>query len=63
MQFDSEGTKKPYSRPTLTKLTLEQAKQFMAHLTNCRDQEALDALESLRQEKEQSDGEKRKRSA
>ena len=28
MQFDSESKKKPYSPPTVTKLTLEQAKQF-----------------------------------
>jgi len=62
MQFDSEGTKKPYSPPTLTKLTPEQARHFVAHRTNCSDQEAQDALESLRQEEEQSNRETRKRS-
>jgi hypothetical protein len=47
MQFDSEGKKKPYSSPTVRKLTLEQAKQFVADRANCNDQEAADFLESL----------------
>lgn len=52
MQFDSEGTKKTYSRPTLKKLTLEQAKQFLMDRTNCGDQEAEDAVERLCQERD-----------
>ena len=54
MQFDSEGKKKPYSSPTLTKLSTDQAKQFVASNTNCSDQEAADLLESLRQEQQQN---------
>jgi len=40
MLFDFDSKKKPYSSPTITKLTLEQAKQFL--------REATDVLESLR---------------
>jgi len=54
MQFDSESKKKPYSPPTLTKLSTDQAKQFVASNTNCGDQEATDLLESLRQEQRQN---------
>jgi hypothetical protein len=54
MQFDSESKKKPYSPPTVTKLTLEQAKQFVAGHANCSDQEATDLLESLRREQQQN---------
>jgi hypothetical protein len=42
MLFDSDSEKKPYSSPTIIKLTLEQAKQFL--------REATDVLESLRRE-------------
>jgi hypothetical protein len=44
MLFDSDSKKKPYSSPTITKLTLEQAKQFL--------REATDVLESLRREQD-----------
>ena len=37
--------KKPYSPPTLTKLTLEQAKKVVADRKNCREEEATDLLE------------------
>jgi hypothetical protein len=71
MKPDSKAKKKPYSPPTVAKLTPEQAKQFVAHRTNCSDQEAADFLESLRREQprneEQSQNDanddKRKRSA
>jgi len=42
MLFDSDSKKKPYSSPTITKLTLEQARKFL--------REATDVLESLRRE-------------
>ena len=54
MQFDSESKKKPYSPPTVKKLTLEQAKQFVAGHANCSDQEATDLLEPLRREQQQN---------
>jgi hypothetical protein len=40
--------KKPYSPPTLTKLTTEQARQFVADRNNCSEEEATDSLKSLR---------------
>jgi hypothetical protein len=55
MQLDSEGKKKPYCPPAVTKLTREQAKQFVADRTNCSDQEAADFLESLRREQRQNE--------
>jgi hypothetical protein len=56
--------KKPYSAPTLTKLTPEQAKAFVADRNNCSGEEAADFLNSL-QQWPQSNGrdQKRKRSA
>jgi hypothetical protein len=59
MQFDSDCTKKRYFRPILTKLTPEQAKQFLADRIPCNDEEADVALDSLRQEAELRKGEKR----
>jgi hypothetical protein len=50
MDFDSESKKQPYSPPSVRKLTLEQAKQFVACHTNCSHQEAAELLESLRRE-------------
>jgi hypothetical protein len=48
MGFDPKNQKKkPYSPPTVTKLTPEQARQFVAERANCSDQEAEDFLESL----------------
>jgi hypothetical protein len=44
MLFDPDSKKNPYSSPTMTKLTLEQAKQFL--------REATDVLESLRREQD-----------
>ena len=37
--------KKPYSPPTLTKLTPEQAKTTLANRKNCGEEEAADLLE------------------
>lgn len=47
MQFDSKGKKKPYFPPTITKMTPEQARQFIAARVRCSDQEAAHFLESL----------------
>jgi hypothetical protein len=55
MQSDSEGEKKSYSPPTVTKLTPEQARQFVKGRTNCSDQEAADFLESMRREQQQNE--------
>jgi hypothetical protein len=75
MKSDSEGKKKPYAPPTVTRLPPERAKQFVADRTNCSDQEAADILESLRREQQRNqekqneqpqnnaNDEKRKRSA
>ncbi len=50
MQSDSKGKKRPYSPPVVTKLTSEQAKQFIAHRATCSDQEAAHFVESLRRQ-------------
>jgi hypothetical protein len=44
MLFDSDSKKTPYSSPTIAKLTLEQAKQFL--------REATDVLESLHRDQD-----------
>lgn len=51
----SKYKKRPYSPPTATKLTLEQAKRFVAEHSDCTDQEAVGLLESLRREQQQKD--------
>jgi hypothetical protein len=58
MESDAKDRKKkPYSHPTVTKSTLEQAKKFVADRNNCSDQEAADFLELLRrQQQQQSEG-------
>jgi hypothetical protein len=55
MQFDSYTKKKPYSPPAVTKLTLEQAKQFVTDHTDCNAKEAANFLDSLRPEQKQSE--------
>jgi hypothetical protein len=50
MHFDSERNKKPYSSPTLTKLTVEQARRFVTDHANCSDPETMKLLEALRRE-------------
>ena len=64
MPSDSKSKKRPYSFPTATTLTAEQARQFVADRAICSDQEAEDFLESLRRELQQNDAndEERKRS-
>jgi hypothetical protein len=50
MQFDPKSKKKPYSHPTVTKMTPEQARKFVADRAKCGDQEAAHFLSSLRRE-------------
>jgi hypothetical protein len=50
MHYDSESNKKPYSSPTLTKLTVEQAKRFLTGHANCSHPETMKLLEALRRE-------------
>jgi hypothetical protein len=47
----STQEKKPYLPPTATKLTLDQAKQFVADKTNRSEEEAADFLESMQEQK------------
>jgi hypothetical protein len=54
MQFDCKEKKKPYSPPTITKLTPTQARQVVADLASCGDQEAADFLEVLRREEQRA---------
>jgi hypothetical protein len=51
MQSSSVGKKKVYFPPAATKLTQEQARQFVAGRADCSDQEAEDLLESLLRER------------
>jgi hypothetical protein len=51
MQSDPNGKKRPYSPPTVTKLSFTQAKEFVASHSRRSDQQATDWLESLRREK------------
>jgi len=53
MHFDSDSKKKTYAPPSITKLSRELAKQFVACHANCSDQEATDLLESLCREQQQ----------
>ncbi len=56
--------KKPFSPPTLTTLTPEQAKKLVADRKNCSEEEAADFLNSLlRQQPNNTMDQKRKRSA
>jgi hypothetical protein len=45
----STRNRQPYSKPTVTKLTREQAKKVVVDRTGCDDQDAEDLLESMRQ--------------
>jgi len=53
-QGDSNGKKHPYFPPVLTKLTVEQAIQFVSEHTDHSEQQAIELLESLRQELQQN---------
>jgi hypothetical protein len=51
MVWDCETKKKrPYSPPSLTTLTLEQAKELVADRRKCGEEEAHDFLKSVRQQ-------------
>jgi hypothetical protein len=52
MKKDSPGKKRPYSPPLARKLTLEEAKRFVAEHANWSDQ-AMTLLDSLRREQQQ----------
>jgi hypothetical protein len=54
MQSLSESKKKPYAPPRLTKLTPEQAKQFVVDHVHCSDQEAVDLVRLLRRKQQQN---------
>jgi hypothetical protein len=54
--------KKPYSPPTLTKMTREQAKKLVMDVKHCSEEEADKFLNSLGQQRISKDQE-RKRSA
>jgi hypothetical protein len=47
---DDKKKKRLYVPPTLTKLPLEEAKQFVVERTKCSDQAATKLLESMREE-------------
>jgi hypothetical protein len=55
--------KKPYCHPTLTILTLEQAKKLVAKSKNCTQEEAAEFLKSLRRPPKDAGDQQRKRSA
>jgi hypothetical protein len=62
MQSSSVGKKKAYLPPAVTKLTQEQAKQFVAGRAHCSGQEAEDLLESLLREQRRKEKEKKETS-
>ena len=53
--LSSKKKKRPYPLPTVTKLTPEQAKQFVVEHANCSDREATDLLEAMRREQQQKE--------
>jgi hypothetical protein len=59
MGFSSEDKKKkPYSDPTITKLTLEQAKRILSSPISRNDQEAAALLDLLRRREHRQHEEK-----
>ncbi len=52
MKNERKPRKKSYSPPTVSKLTKDQAKQFVTDRTNCSQQEADEVLESLEGERQ-----------
>ncbi len=50
MQSDSANESRSYSPPSLKKLTVEQARQFLATHAACQNQDATDLLEALDEE-------------
>ena len=55
MHVDSDSKKKQYISPTITRLSPEQAKQFLSCHDNYSEQEATDFLASLRREQQQDE--------
>jgi hypothetical protein len=55
MKKDPPGKKRPYSPPSATKLTPDQAKRFVKEHANFSDQQAADLLESLQREQPQKE--------
>lgn len=55
MASNSESKKRRYAPPAATRVTLHEAKEFVADRANWSDQEATDLLESLRRELRQSE--------
>jgi hypothetical protein len=47
-----DRTKKPYSPPTVKKLTPEQAKKLGADRNNCSEEEVVDSLNTLRKQQQ-----------
>ena len=47
--------KKPYSPPTVSTLTPEQARKLIADRNNCTEEEAAEFLESLQRQQRQND--------
>lgn len=47
-----DNKKKPYSSPTLTELTREQAIKLVADRKHCSEEEAVEFLDSLRKQKQ-----------
>ena len=54
VQCDSDAKKQPYCSPAVAKLTVEQAVQFVSEHTDHSEQQAIELLESLRQELQQN---------
>lgn len=51
--MEAEGqAKKPYSPPTVKKLTPEQAKKRVADRNKCSEEEAADSLNTLRKQQQ-----------
>lgn len=55
MHCDSESKKKQYISPAVTRLSPEQAKQFLSCHDNYSEQEATDFLASPRREQQQDE--------
>jgi hypothetical protein len=55
MHVDSDSKKKQYISPTITRLSPEQARQFLSCHANYSEQEATDFLASLCREQRQDE--------
>jgi hypothetical protein len=59
--MQSKGKKKPYSPPTLTKFTPEQAWRRVADRKQCSEEEAADLFQSLQKQPPNDVRDQRKR--